>query len=200
MEDAVNWREYVKRARFVAVCGLGLVCLAALWASWKARAPQTGGLSVSFAGLTNAGSGVTAQFSVTNAGARRVRFGIGEVQVRQTNGWPNWMRVAGGSNWVPVAAYSQVLIRIAAPAAPQGSSWRVPLVYEQDPSLVRDVLDRVKGIVNWFCGNRSYRIIRPRAFAHSPELEAGSNQPLRPIEPGHPVDRTNASGPAGPGR
>ncbi len=175
------------------VAALSLIALVALWTTWSSRRGlHTGGLSVSFAGLTNAASGaVVAQFQVANAFPRRVRFGICEAQVRQTNGWPNWGRVAGGSNWIAVAAHSDVLISIVAPPVKEGNSWRAPVMYEEDPAFITEVRDRVKGIVNWLCGNRSYRIMRARGFAYSPELAGGSNQPVQGDSSNNPAGQTS---------
>jgi hypothetical protein len=78
----------MKARRFLLVAASlvsGVVIVVLFWPATK----QAGGLSVNFTGLTNDVFGKRlALFSVQNTFPRRVRFGVGEVQLYQTNGWP----------------------------------------------------------------------------------------------------------------
>jgi hypothetical protein len=138
--------------RFAIVVSSVGVCLISLIIVPSARTP-TGGLSVTFAGLTNDASGTTlAQFNVANAFSRRVRFGVEEVQIRQTNGWPSTGRVADGADWLAVAAGANRVFSVPAPSL-QGATWRVPIVYQVDPPSIDNVRLRIDllawGIARW---------------------------------------------------
>jgi hypothetical protein len=188
----------VKRSAVVVTClGLGLICLLLLWVVRPAPRMRRGGLGVTFAGLTNDASGATlAQFKVANGFPRRVRFGVGEVQIRDTNGWPNWMRVAGGTNWLVVAAGSNLVFSVPAPAM-EGVTWRVPLTYQEDLPWGDEVRDRIKGIgygiAHWRPGRPSYRMgVRRSAFVDGPEMVGLTNQPAQRIgEAGGPAQDAN---------
>jgi hypothetical protein len=144
----------MKAKRFAGIMvGLGLVCLIVVWLVRPAPQSRRSGLSVTFAGLTNGASGaMVAQFNLANAFSQRVSFGIGEVQVRQRNGWPNSMRVAGGSNWIAVAAGYKVGFSVSAPS-PEAVTWRVPLIYKVEFPLIDEMRFRIKVIAyevaNW---------------------------------------------------
>jgi len=180
-------------AGVVIVLGLGL---AVLLLAWGAPRTRTGGLSVTFAGLTNdASSEVLAQFKVANSLSRRVRFGVGEVQIRHTNGWPNWMRVAGGSNWLAVAPGSNVVFSVPTRSL-QGTIWRVPLTYQEDPPVAEEVIHRIQGIgygiAHWRPGRPSYRIAgRPSSFIDGPEMLGSLNQPVQGTEASRSVQGSN---------
>ncbi len=133
---------------FVGLLGLLLV--------WPTSRNQVGGLSVTFISLTNDNSGkMMAQFSIANHFSRRVRCGVCEVQLCQTNGWPNAVRVAGGADWLPVATGSERVFSVPTPP-PAGVNWRVPLVYQEDLSLVDNLRFRADlrawGIARWHPG------------------------------------------------
>src|SRR5438270_12498878 len=111
---------------------LGLLCILLAWGFATQQHAGRGKLSIAYAGLTNDPSGsILVQFDVSNSFSRRVHFGICEVQLWQTNSWPNWMRVAGGSNWLTVAAGSHVIFSLPPPSA-GNAVWRVPLMYQED--------------------------------------------------------------------
>jgi len=140
-----------KRRLFLpVVVAFGLLGILLMWLTSK---KQAGGLSVTFVGLTNDGSGnVSAQFSVSNHFPRRVRFGVCEVQAWQTNGWPNTVRVAGGPAWLPLAPGGERIFSVPPPSTAQ-ASWRVPLMYQEDFSFVDNLRFRVDllawGIPRW---------------------------------------------------
>ncbi len=128
----------------ITIVGISLILLV----TWALRGPRTprGGLLVTFVGLTNNNSGATlAQFDVANACGRRLRFGVGELQIRQTNGWPNWTRVAGGADWIPVPSGAHRVIAVRAPAG-SNQVWRVPLPYAEDLSFLEDLRFRLDGL------------------------------------------------------
>jgi hypothetical protein len=149
-----------RRFAIVVSCvGVCLISLLILWAARPSARTPTGGLSVTFAGLTNDASGATlVQFNVANSFSRRVRFGVEEVQIRQTNGWPSTGRVAGGADWLTVAAGANRVFSVPAPSL-EGATWRVPLIYQQDLSFVDNVRFRIDllawGISRWRPWNRA---------------------------------------------
>jgi hypothetical protein len=110
-----------------------------------------------------------------NGHPRRVSFGIGEVQVRQSNGWPNSMRVGGGSNWLGLAVGLDRVFSIA--GSPLASdTWRVPIIYAEDSSTVDDLRMRMKGIA-WVISHWRSRhplpsppYARQTFFASGPEM------------------------------
>jgi hypothetical protein len=76
-------------AALVSRLAFGLF-LVVVWAIRPFPRTLIGGLSVAVVGLTNDASGATlAQFTMANAFSHSVRFLVGDVEVLQTNGWPN---------------------------------------------------------------------------------------------------------------
>jgi hypothetical protein len=143
-----------KRAAVVGTClGLGLVCLLPVWALGTAPKKRPGALCVTFAGWTNASGGILAQFDVANSFGRRVQFGVGELQFRETNGWPPpAMLGVGTGDWLSIEPGSHLVFSVPAPSLEE-PTWRVPLIYEEDPPLIIDFLDRIRGVdfgsVHW---------------------------------------------------
>jgi hypothetical protein len=168
----------------VLVFFLGLVCLLLIWPARKAG----GGLSVTFAGLTNdAAGGRLAQFSVANHFSRQVRFGVCEPQFRQTNGWPDSCRVAGGAAWLPVAPGRERVFSVPAPPL-DGANWRVPLMYAEDLSFRDNVRFRIAllawGIPRWRPGKPAPvrsggDTFHRTSFTNGPEMLGVSNHPLQ---------------------
>jgi hypothetical protein len=155
----------------------------------------TGGLSVTFVGLTNNVSGVTlAQFDVTNAFRQRVQFGVCEVQIRDTNGWPGYGRVAGGAGWLALAAGSHRVVSVPAPSL-EGATWRVPLSYLVEPPFVDEMRNRIR---DWAVITTRWRpgrtvIIRRRTSSsciYGPEMGV-SNQPVQRTEASSSAQETN---------
>src|SRR6185369_10203319 len=105
-----------KRPLLLALALTFAIALTTLLLIWPTK-KQPGGLSVRFVGLTNDVAGKQlAQFSVANHFSRRVRFGVCEVQVRQTNGWPGWIRDAGaGGGWVALATGRERVFSVFVP-------------------------------------------------------------------------------------
>lgn len=165
--------------------GLGVVLLI-LWTVPPEPRTRTGGLSVTFVGMTNDASGATlARLNFANAFTRRVELGVDEVQIRQTNGWPNWTRNAGGTNWFSVAAGSNLLVLVPAPSI-EGATWRVPLTYQEHQPLGEESLDKSKALIGYglaklagspFQGIRR----RPWSLKYGPELLWLSNQPPQAV-------------------
>ncbi len=146
------------------------------------------------------------QFKATNAYSRRVSFGIGEVQVLQSNAWPNWMRVAGGSNWLGVAAGSDRVFSIAGSPLSK-DTWRVPIIYAEDSSTVDGLRMRAKGIAwviaHWRPGRPlpSPPYARKTSFICGPEMIGLSPASKQWTEAAGPADETNqTSRAAGPRR
>lgn len=172
-----------RRFLFVAVgLSFGLIIVVLFWPARK----QAGGLSVSFSGLTNDASGnQLARFSVHNTFPRRVRFGVGEVEFYQTNGWPNAMRVAAGT-WLSVTAGAELAFSVPVPSN-DGANWRLPIIYEEDLCLADNVRLRIDlltwGIVRWRPGSPTpvrHGDGSPRtSFACGPEMSALSNLPVQ---------------------
>ncbi len=165
------------RGRQIAVVtglGLGLLLLI-VWAVSPQPRNRAGSLSFTFVGLTNDSSGaILAQFKVANAFLRRVNFGVNEVQIYQTNGWPNWTRNPGGSNWFSVAAGASVMVSVPVPTR-DGSIWRVPLDYQEEQTIGREVWDKANAITRYglakLCGCRFAGLRRyPRVWMFSPEF------------------------------
>ena len=81
-----------------------------------------------------------------------------EVQVWQTNGWPNTGRVAGGAAWLPVAPGGERIFSVPPPSL-EGAAWRVPLMYQEDLSFIDNVRFRIDllawGISRWRPWNRA---------------------------------------------
>ena len=166
---------------FAALCfGLGLT-LFILWAFRPGARTRAGGLSFTFVAVTNDPSGIIlAKFKVVNSFSRPVQLGVNEVQVFQSNGWPNWIRNPGGSNWFSVGARSFLIVSVAAPTN-QGTIWRVPLSYTEDQPIQEAVRDKAAALVGYagskvaglpFQGIRR----RPWSLMYSPELPCLSNQ------------------------
>ena len=196
-----------KRPMFLAM--LLVFGLTGLLLMWPTPRKQVGGLSVTFVGLTNDGSGkLSAQFSVANHFPRRVRFGACEVQVCQTNGWPNAVRVAGGAAWLPVAPGGEHIFSVPPPPREQ-ASWRVPLMYQEDLSFIDNVRFRIDllawAIPRWRPGKpapvRNGDGFHRSLLAYGPEM-GRSVEPGRSAKPDPPVrpetNRTSVA--AGSGR
>jgi len=176
-----------KRIAAAAVFGLGSLLLV-LWAIDSQPRTGAGGLSFSLVGMTNDASGaVLARFEIVNAFPRRVDFGVNEVQILQTNGWPNWTRNPGGSNWFSVASGASIVVTAPVPML-EGSTWRVPLDYQENQSIERVVWDKGNALVGYgfarlcrrpFVGTRRY----PRVLVYSPALMtlSVSNQSARVV-------------------
>ncbi len=196
----------MRARRIAAVTGLGLgVLLLIVWAVRPQPPTRAGSLSFTFIDLTNDASGtVLAQFKVANAFPRRVHFGVNEVQVYQPNGWPNWTRNPGGSNWFSVGAGAWLIVLVPVPTR-EGSTWRVPLDYQEEQSLERAVWDKASALVRYgvakLCG-RPFAGIRiyPRRWIYSPELTtiSISNKPAKVVltqshaEAGDAADQSRA--------
>ena len=137
-----------KRVAVVGTClGLGLISVLSVWELGNAPKKRPEGLFVTFAGWTNGASGVRlAQFDVANSFGRRVQFGVGELQLRETNGWPSLSTLgAGTGDWLSIEAGSHLVFSVSAPAL-QEPTWRVPLIYEEDPPLMVDFLGRFRRV------------------------------------------------------
>lgn len=153
---------------------------------------QAGGLSVTFVGLTNDVAGKPlARFSVANHFSRRARFGVCEVQLYQTNGWPDCMRDAGaGGGWVALAAGRERVFSVPAPPM-EGAKWRVPLMYQEDLSLIDEVRFRIDGLAwaipRWHPGKpppvRHGDSFHHTLFMDGPEMLGG-------VEPDGPANRS----------
>jgi hypothetical protein len=152
-----------KRALVVGICsGLGLICLILFWALGTAPQKRPRGLIVTFAGWTNEASGqILAQFDVANSFGRRVQFGVGELQFREANGWPSPSRLgAGTGDWFSIAAGSHLVFSVPAPSLEE-ATWRVPIIYREDPPLAVSFFDRIIGVdfgsVHWRLARRTHR-------------------------------------------
>jgi hypothetical protein len=161
---------------------LAVIAMVLLWPAGK----PAGVLSVSFTGLTNDASGNRlARFSVHNTFRRRVRFGVGEVQLYQTNGWPNAMRVAGGAAWLSATAGAERVFSVPVPAI-EGANWRVPIIYQEDLSFIANVRFRIDlliwGIARWRPGRpapfRHGDGFHRSLYAYGPEMSALSSLPV----------------------
>jgi hypothetical protein len=121
---------------------LALTTLLLVWPTGK----RSGGLSVTFVGKTNDVAGKPlAQFSVANHFRRRVRFGVCEVQVYGTNRWPDWVRDAGAGAWLTLAAGSERVVSVPAPAL-ETAQWRVPFMCQEDLSFSDELRFRIDGL------------------------------------------------------
>jgi hypothetical protein len=142
----------IKRSLLLAIAlSLG-VAIGLLLTLPPSREPG-GGLFVTFVGLTNDASGiVSAQFDVANHFTRQARFGVCEMQVRETNGWPDAVRVAGGAAWLQVPPGGQRTISVRPPSQ-ERASWRLPLMYQEDLSFMNNLRFRLDllawGIARW---------------------------------------------------
>jgi hypothetical protein len=168
-----------KRAAVVGTClGLGLICLLAVWSFGTGPKKRSGGLFVTFAGWTNGASGGTlAQFDVTNSSDRRVQFGVGDPQISGTSGWPSPSSLgAGTGDWLSIDAGSHLVFAVPRPSSGE-PTWRVPIIYEEDPPLIVGFLDRITGIsfgsVHWSLrARRKHRA----SFVVGPEMVGLSNE------------------------
>jgi hypothetical protein len=178
---------------------LGLIGLLLLL---PATRKGVGDLSVNFVGVTNGGTGARlAQFRVANHFSRRVRFGVCEVQVYQTNGWPGWLRDAGGGAWRAVAAGGELIFSVPVPHLEE-ALWRVPLSYQEDLSFIDDLRFRIDGLI-WAIprwrpekpapvrngGSGFHRIL----FTYSPEMLGVSNSVVQQPEASCSAAQTNSS-------
>jgi hypothetical protein len=170
-----------KCAAVVGICsGLGLICLMLVWALGIAHQKRPGGLIVTFAGWTNGASGeILAQFDVANTFGRRVTFGVGDLQFREANGWPSpAMPGAGTGDWLSIVAGSHLVFSVPAPSLEE-ATWRVPLIYEEDPPWVVGFFDRIIGVdfgrVYWRLPRRTHQA----SFAVGPEMVGLSNKRIQ---------------------
>lgn len=168
--------------RAVSTClGLGLVCLISVWAFRTAPKKRPGGLLITFAGWSNGASGeIVARFDVANSFARRVQFGVGDVQLRDTDGWPSpSMLGTGTGDWLWIEAGSHLGGLSSRPSAKE-ATWRLPLIYEEDPTPIVAFLDRIEGVqfgsVHWRLRRRKHRT----EFLVGPEMTELSNKHLQP--------------------
>lgn len=172
-----------RAAAFGTRLGLGLTCLIGVWILATASRQRAGDLLVTFAGWTNAASGESiARFDVANSFGRRVRFGVGELQFRETNGWPSPSMLGSGTgDWLSIEAGSHLVFSVSAPSS-EAPPWRVPLIYEEDPPMIVGFLDRITdvsvGRVHW-----SLRSMRNHhsSFVVGPEVVGLSNKTVQPI-------------------
>jgi hypothetical protein len=180
--------------RFLLVAAAFVVGIVGLLLIWPTK-NRAGGLAISFVGPTNDASGTRlAQFSVANHFPRQVRVGVCEVQVWQTNGWPNTWRVAGGAAWLPVALGGERVFSIP-PPSPELAPWRVPISYQEDLSLIDNVRFRIDllawGIPRWRPGkpapvrhgdgfHRTLLTYGPEmGTSVEPNVTANGSQPIR---------------------
>jgi len=168
---------------------------------WPASRKPAGGLSVRFVGLTNDTTGSQlAQFRVANHCSRRVRAGVCEVQLYQTNGWPDWYRVAGGAAWLPVAAGRERVFSVPVPLM-EGANWRVPLPYQEDLSIIDNVRFRIDGLAwaipRWHPGSpapvRHGDSFHRTLIAYGPEMLGVSNPAVQRTEASRSADQRNPS-------
>jgi hypothetical protein len=169
-----------KRSLLAAV----VLLVGCLYLIWPVSSKRAGSLTVSFVGLTNDVSGKTlAEFRVSNRFSRRVGFGVCEVQIFQTNGWPDGSRVEGGAAWRTVSAGRERAFFV--PIPPSGNDkWRVPIMYQEDLSLVDNLRFRtdllVWGAMHWRPGqpppvrNGGDGFHKTR-FAFGPEMSGASS-------------------------
>jgi hypothetical protein len=159
---------------------VALVLMAFLLAGRKPRNPA-GSLSITFVGLTNDVSGkALAEFSVASRFSRRVQFDVCEAQICQSDGWPDWLRVANGFGGLAVSAGSERVFSVPVPLA--DTAWRVPIIYQEDLSFADNVRFRIDllawGILRWRPGQslpvRHGDGFHHTAFAYSPEMVGGS--------------------------
>jgi hypothetical protein len=104
--------------------------------------PNSGFAVVQFCGLTNGVSGTDALFSFSNGIKRDLGFAAGNVQIRDSNGWPtDWILTNGPAYEVPAGA-TQLFV-VSHP--PTGDTyWRVPIIYARTPSRFGSLLDDAK--------------------------------------------------------
>jgi hypothetical protein len=165
----------------VGICsGLVLTCLVLVYALGTVPQKRPGGLVVTFAGWTNGASGeILAQFDVANLFGRRVQFGVGELQFREANGWPSpSMLAAGTSDWLSIVPGSHLVCSVPAPSL-EKATWRVPIIYEEDPPLVVGFFDRIKGVDFGNVHLRLPRRTHRSSFVVGPEMVGSSNQHLQ---------------------
>ncbi|MGH7973302.1 MAG: hypothetical protein ACREIC_31675, partial [Limisphaerales bacterium] len=73
---------------------------------------------------------------------------MNEVQVRGSNGWPNWIRNPGGSNWFSVRAGGALIVSVPAPTNQDGI-WRVPLSWIEDQPVREEVRDKARALIGY---------------------------------------------------
>jgi hypothetical protein len=97
---------------------------------------------VHFCGLTNGVSGTDVLFSFSNGIKRDLGFAAGNVQIRDSNGWPtHWTLTNGPAYEVPAGA-TQLFVVSHPPAG--DTYWRVPIIYARTPSRFASLLDNAK--------------------------------------------------------
>jgi hypothetical protein len=170
-----------KRILGAAVCLVLGLFLLILWAARPQVRTHVGNLSFTFVGASNNSAGVIlANFKVVNSFSRPVQLGVNEVEVRQANGWPNWIRNSGGTNWFSVGVGSALVVSVPAPTN-EGCICRVPFSYIEDQPLREEVRDKARALVGFalsklagvpFQGLRR----RPWSLEYGPELLCSSNQ------------------------
>jgi len=101
--------------------------------------PNSGFAVVRFCDLTNGVSGTDALFGFSNGIKRDLGFGAGNIQIRDSNGWPtNWIVINGPAYEVPAGA-TQIFV-VSHP--PTGDTfWRVPIIYARTESRFALLLD-----------------------------------------------------------
>lgn len=167
---------------------LAIVLLIA-WAIRPGAPATTAGLGVAFVGLTNEPSGTMfARFALTNAGMRGVHLGVNEVQILETNGWPNWTRNPGGSNWFSIAARSRLVVSVPCPDD-RAATWRVPITYSEDQTFGEAISDKTKALMGYALGRLSTRPfprLGPRRWSllYGPEMLGLTNRLPEPERPG----------------
>ncbi|MBL9169708.1 MAG: hypothetical protein JNN07_18350 [Verrucomicrobiales bacterium] len=149
---------------------LGLISLILIWTLVRQPGTGAGELMVTYVCQTNDASGGTlALFRITNPGGRRIQFGVGTVQLQGAEGWPPlWMLGEGTSDWVAVEAGSNVVVSVSPPVPSADVAWRIPLIYERDPSSLVGFLDNNLG--------RSWRK-RSSSFAVGPAMVGWPSSP-----------------------
>lgn len=182
-----------KRAAVLGGClGLGLICLLLVLSLDFAPWTRSGGLSVTFVGLTNdAAGGAFAQFDVANTFGRRVQLGVGAVQIRGKDGWPSPSELGTGTgDWLAVEAGSNLVFSVRAPALEE-PAWRVPLIYEEDPSPIVGFLGRIRVNV----GSAHWRLRRKMraSFVVGPTMVGLSNQPVQRTAASRSAPETNGT-------
>ena len=169
--------------RFAVVVG-GVafgICLLGVGVFRPIPRARLGGLSITFAGLTNDASGATlAQFNITNAFFHSVRFQVGDVEVLRTNGWPNVILNNSGNGFLRrLAARSHSVFSVAVPTE-QGATWRVPLMYQKNRvGVERWWFEDVEKAVYDLRGGHGPQFYRlPWSFTNSPEMVGMPNYRL----------------------
>jgi hypothetical protein len=118
-------------------------------------------LSIAFVGLTNDAAGATlAQFTLANAFSHSVRVLVGDVEVLQTNGWPNVIVNTSGYGFErSMPARSGLVFSLPVPIE-QGATWRVPLGYKKNRGKVELWIEDIKRAVYHLRGGQGPQFYR----------------------------------------